>query len=35
MTSMEEEIQELRELVAQFRAGNDRLHREQVPGELL
>ncbi len=36
MTSMEDEMQELREIVAQLRADNDRLHREreQVPGEL-
>ncbi len=36
MTSMEDEMQELREIVAQLRADNDRLRRvrEQVPGEL-
>ncbi len=36
LTSMEDEMQELREIVAQLRADNDRLRREreQVPGEL-
>lgn len=34
MTSMEEEMQELRELVAQLRADNERMRREQAPGEL-
>lgn len=33
MTSMEDEMQELRELVAQLKADNDHLHRErELPG---